>query len=138
MKTLIAIFAAAVLGCTSLERSHTMLFVDDNGNVIKVDYERSVKEYVSKVTSPFSGKEIDFRTKLRVGVTMPDGYRFAAWETLNILGSGTLYKSPNERWLYHARGITSSIYEQTIDKSDYKLVYEGVTCSSNGVNEKDK
>jgi hypothetical protein len=129
IKFLLPVIAFVVAGCSSLQLAQTMLFLDDNGNVIKVDYLRSNKPYVTQVKSPFNGEMVDFSAKLLVVVTMPDGYDFEAWQTLNTLPSGTMYKSKDSRWLYHARGITSSVYEQTIDKSDYKLVYEGVMCS---------
>jgi hypothetical protein len=129
IKFLLPVISFVVAGCSSLQLAQTMLFLDDNGNVIKVDYLRSNKPYVTQVKSPFNGEMVDFSAKLLVVVTMPDGYDFEAWQTLNTLPSGTMYKSKDSRWLYHARGITSSVYEQTIDKSDYKLVYEGVMCS---------
>jgi len=129
MKFLLPLVASLLVGCSSFHLGQTMLFLDDNGNVIKVDYMRSDKPYVSQIKSPFNGETVDFSSKLLVEVTMPDGYSFEAWQTLNTLPSGTMYKSKDSRWLYHARGITSSVYEQTIDKSDYKLVYEGVMCS---------
>ena len=118
-----------VAGCNTITSVQTMHFVDDNGNIVKVDYKRSEKEHVGKCKSPMNGAEMDFRTKLLVDVTMPDGFEFSAWQTLNVLPSGTMYRSDDERWLFHARGITSSVYERTIDKTDYKLVYEGVMYS---------
>ena len=123
-KTLFALFLAA--GCNTITQVQTMTFVDDNANVVVVDYGRAEKEHVGKCKSPTTGEDMDFRTKLLVKVVMPDGYSFKAWQTMNVLPSGTMYRSDDERWLFHARGITSSVYERTIDKTDYKLVYEGV------------
>ena len=126
-KTLFALLLAA--GCNTTTLVQTMSFVDDNGNVIEVDYSRAEKEHIGKCKSPMTGEDMDFRTKLLVKVTMPDGSSFKAWQTMNVLPSGTMYRSDDERWLFHARGIVSSVYERTIDKTDYKLVYEGAMYS---------
>lgn len=117
-------------GCNTLVPVQTMLFLDDNGNVIQVDYSRAMKDYVTTYKSPLNGAELTFGTKLHVCVHMPDGYRFKAWETKKIISNATMYMSTDERWLFHARGTTCSVYERTIDKRDYKLVYEGVMCSA--------
>ena len=126
-KTLFALLLAA--GCNTITQVQTMTFVDGNANVVVVDYGRAEKEHVGRCKSPVTGEEMDFRTKLLVKVTMPDGSSFRAWQTMNMLPSGTMYRSDDERWLFHARGITSSVYERTIDKTDYKLVYDGAMYS---------
>lgn len=130
MKKLIPLLFLAFTGCTSLVPVQTMLFLDDNGNVIQVDYSRSVKPRQFSYISPINGANMKFSTKLHVCVHMPDGYRFKAWETKKFITTATMYMSGDERWLLHARGTTCSVYERTIDKSDYKLVYEGVMCSA--------
>lgn len=133
MKKLLSVILLALFvfcGCNTLIPVQTMLFLDDNGNVIQVDYSRAKKDYVTSYNSPINGAELKFATKLHVCVHMPDGYRFNAWETKKIISNATMYMSSDERWLFHARGTTCSVYERTIDKTDYKLVYEGVMCSA--------
>ena len=78
-----------------------------------------------------NGKVMTMKSKLAVKVTLPDGTDFVAWECMNTLPSGTMYRSDNERWMYHANGISCRVFESAINpegKSDYLLVFEGIIC----------
>ena len=134
MKTALKLFFASALaalsGCASFEAQQTMLFVDDDGRALQAEYARSEKYHTGSFIAPLTGEEMEFRTKLRVRVTLPDGTRFRAWQTMNMLPQGTMYRSDDERWMYHALGVVATVYERTEDKKDYKVVYEGVMCNA--------
>jgi hypothetical protein len=135
MKRLILEIAAglAVLvlaGCASFDPMQTSLFTDENGNIVSVDYGRSKKDHESKFTAP-SGKVMTMKSKLAVRVTLPDGTDFVAWECMNPLPSGTMYRTNNEKWMYHANGITCQVFSKALNpegKDDYLLVFEGMIC----------
>ena len=126
-----ACLAALVLaGCASFDPMQTSLFTDENGNIVSVDYGRSKKDHESKFTAP-SGKVMTMKSKLAVRVTLPDGTDFVAWECMNPLPSGTMYRTNNEKWMYHANGITCQVFSKTVNpegKEDYLLVFEGMIC----------
>ena len=126
-----AVLAALVMaGCASFDPMQTSLFTDENGNVVSVDYGRSKKDHESKFTAP-SGKVMTMKSKLAVKVTLPDGTDFVAWECMNPLPSGTMYRTSNEKWMYHANGITCQVFSKALNpdgKEDYLLVFEGVIC----------
>lgn len=126
-----ACLAALVLsGCASFDPMQTSLFTDENGNIVSVDYGRSKKDHESKFTAP-SGKVMTMKSKLAVRVTLPDGTDFVAWECMNPLPSGTMYRTNNEKWMYHANGITCQVFSKALNpegKEDYLLVFEGMIC----------
>jgi hypothetical protein len=134
MRLLARIFAAAaaaaLAGCVSFTPMQTSLFTDENGNLVSVEYGRCKSDRESKFTAP-SGKVLTMKSKLAVNVTLPDGSDFFAWECMNTLPSGTMYRSGNERWMYHANGISCQVFEKTVNpqgREDYLLVFEGVIC----------
>ena len=50
---------------------------------------------------------------------------------MNTLPSGTMYRSSNEKWMYHANGITCEVFEKAVNpqgEDDYLLVFEGIIC----------
>ena len=66
-------------GCQSYDIVQTNVFADDDGNVISVDYGRSETDHVNTFRAPTNGKEMEFKSKLMVKVTLPNGDRFKAW-----------------------------------------------------------
>ena len=128
--------AAALLlqGCQSYDIVQTNVFADDDGNVISVDYGRSETEHVNTFRAPTNGKEMEFRSKLMVKVTLPNGDRFKAWQCMNFLSMGTMYKTDDEEWMLLANGFTSIVYRQeTFERSGreetrYAEVFRGVLC----------
>ena len=115
------IAAFALAGCSSFTPMQTSLFTDEDGNIISVEYGRAKNDHETKFTAP-NGKVMTMKSKLAVRVTLPDGDDFVAW---------TMYRSDNERWMYHANGISCRVFESAINpegKSDYLLVFEGIIC----------
>jgi len=116
-------------GCQSYEIVQTNVFADDDGNVIVVDYGRSESEHVNTFVSPTNGKTMDFHSKLVVKVTLPNGDRFKAWQCMNFLTTGTMYKTDNEEWMLLANGFSSVVYRQDEDNGkNYREVFRGVLC----------
>ena len=97
--------AAALTGCASFERSQTDAFVDDQGYMIKVEYGTRSKDHIFMVPSPGNGKLVEYRSKLMVRVTLPDGERFSAYRTLNSMPLRSVRLST--RWLRNSRISTT-------------------------------
>ncbi len=127
-----AIFAAlavlAFAGCTSFHQTQTVKFVDDDGRFAEVVYGYGDKDHVTTWISPINGKEIELRSKLRVKVKMEDGPSFMAFQCMNTLGSGTMYKTDNERWMFLANGFTCAVFELVDRTDDYRSIFQGVLC----------
>lgn len=123
---LFALFA----GCTSFSPQQSSMFTDSDGNIVAVEYGRSKSDHKSNFTAP-NGKVVEMKSKLGVRVTLPDGERFLAWECMNVLPSGTMYRSDNEKWMYHANGISCRVFEKAQNangEDDYLEVFEGIIC----------
>ena len=123
--------ALAAAGCTSFTPLQTSMFTDEEGNIVVVDYGRDLKDHESKFTAP-SGKVMTMKSKLKVRVTLPDGTDFLAWECMNPLPSGTMYRTSNEKWMYHANGISCRVFKKAVNpdtgQDDYLEIFEGVIC----------
>jgi hypothetical protein len=136
MKIRLRILAAAMLvlamqGCQSCSIVQANVFSDDDGAVVNVEYGRSEKDHVNTFVSPVSGEEMEFKSRLLVRVTMPDGESFKAWQCMNFLSSGTMYKTDNGEWMFLATGFTCMVFrQQEDDGTKYREVYRGVLCES--------
>ena len=127
-----ALFALALglSGCTSFVPLQSSMFTDENGNIVCVDYGRDRDEHESKFTAP-NGKEMTMKSRLKVRVTLSDGTEFLAWECMNPLPTGTMYRTNNEKWMYHANGISCRVFRETVNPQgvrDYLVVFEGIIC----------
>ena len=130
----IALLAAAAIaaGCHSYSIVQSNVFVDEDGNVVTVEYGRSDRDHVNTFISPTTGKEMEFKSKLVVCAELPDGDSFTAWQCMNFLARGTMYKTDNEKWMLLADGFSCVIYHRTDDKTRYLEVYRGVLCDTPG------
>ena len=132
--SLIPLASAALLlvqGCQSYEIVQRNIFADDDGNVVVVDYGRSESEHHNTFVSPTTGREMEFHTKLVVKVRMPDGDTIKAWQCMNFLPRGTMYKTDDEEWKVLANGFSLIVYRQTDEKPPrYLEVYRGVICDT--------
>ena len=126
-----ALSLAFAAGCQSYSIVQKNVFVDEDGNVVTVEYGRSSREHVNTFIAPTTGKKMDFRSKLVVCAELPDGTSFTAWQCMNFFVRGTMYKTDNERWMLLADGFTCVVYRQTKeDETRYKEVYRGVLCDT--------
>ena len=131
--TIVALAAAALAaGCHSYTIVQSNVFVDEDGNVVTVEYGRGDSAYTSTFISPATGKEVEFKSKLMVRAELPDGDTFTAWQCMNFLARGTMYKTGNEEWMLLADGFSCVIYHQTDDETRYLEVYRGVLCDTPG------
>lgn len=117
-------------GCTSFNLKQSVRFINDDGKIIAVDYGTGDSEYVTKFTAPMTGRQMEFKSKNRVHLTMPDGSAFYAFECVNELRTGTMYQSENEEWYYHANGFTCTVYHRVGSTRDLAPVFRGVVCQS--------
>lgn len=132
MQRILLFFAVSVAlaGCVSFTPQQSSLFTDEVGNITSVDYGRSKTDHESKFTAP-NGKVLTMKSKLGVRVTLPDGTGFTAWECMNPLRTGTMYRSGNEKWMYHANGVSCRVFKKVLNpegKEDYLVVFEGIIC----------
>ena len=129
-----AIAAAAALvlaGCQSYEIVQRNVFSDEDGNLVAVDYGRSEKAHVNTFVAPMTGKEMEFKSKLVVRAELPDGETFTAWQCMNFMSRGTMYKTDNGRWMLLADGFSCVVFRQVEDNPDnYREVYRGVLCDT--------
>ncbi len=123
-----ALAALAFAGCVSFHQTQIVKFVDDDGRLLEVVYGYGDKDHVTTWASPINGKEIELKSKLRVKVNMDDGPSFMAFQCMNTLGSGTMYKTDNDRWMFLANGFTCALFEFDSSVDDYITVFQGVLC----------
>ena len=85
----------------------------------------------ARLEDPATGKEVEFKSKLVVRVELPDGDSFTAWQCMNFMQSGTMYKTDNDKWQILVNGFTCRIYLRVDDGSGrYREVYRGILCES--------
>ena len=127
-----ALSAAWLLaGCQSYTIMQRNIFADDDGNVVAVDYGRSDSDHVNTFVSPVTGKELEFKSKLMVRATLPDGETFKAWQCMTFLARGTMYATDDGRWKLLANGFSCVIYCRTDETPPrYLEVYRGVICDT--------
>ena len=123
-------FASAALalaaGCASFTTTQESMFMNEDGETLAVEYGRSDRARNMPFVSPVTGETMDFSSKLCVRVETPHDGGFTAWQCMNVLRTGTMYKSTNGKWMYHANGITCSVFRFVPEKDDYLLVFQGV------------
>ncbi len=119
-------------GCQSYTVSQSNAFVDEDGNIVRVTYGRLEKDHVSTFRVPNKNVDQPFRSKLMVIVDMPDGDSFKAYQTMNMLGQGTMYQTNNKEYLFHALGISCGVYKLNPDKETYREAFIGVLTGGLG------
>ena len=130
-RAIAAAAALALAGCQSYEIVQRNVFSDEDGNLVAVDYGRSEKAHVNTFVAPMTGKEMEFKSKLVVRAELPDGETFTAWQCMNFMRRGTMYKTDNGRWMLLADGFSCVVFRQVEDDSDnYREVYRGVLCDT--------
>lgn len=123
--------ALALAGCQSYRIVQRNVFSDEDGRLVTVAYGVSEREHVNTFVSPVTGREMDFRSKLVVEVDLPDGDSFKAWQCMNFLSRGTMYKTDSDRWQILVNGFTCVVYRQAEEAKDaYAPVYRGVLCDT--------
>ncbi|MBQ4471146.1 MAG: hypothetical protein II946_02350 [Kiritimatiellae bacterium] len=131
LKTVFGCLAAVVLaGCVSFHETQMVQFVDDDGRFLSVVYGYGDEDHATKWTSPVNGNVVELKSKLRVKVRMEGGPSFTAYQCMNTLGSGTMYKTDNGRWMFLANGFTCAMFEWDSRQQDYRYVFEGVLCQT--------
>jgi len=125
------LLAFALAGCQGYDIVQTNVFANDDGHVVFVDYGRSDREHVNTFRAPTNGQIMEFKSKLAVRVTLPDGDRFTAWQCMNFQATGTMYKTDSEKWMLLANGFTCIVYRQDErDPTRYREVFRGVLCDT--------
>ena len=119
----------SLAGCQSYVIVQRNVFADDDGNIVSVEYGRSESDHVNTFKSPVTGKEMEFKSKLVVLATLPDGDTFKAWQCMNFMPRGTMYRTDDDEWMLLANGFSCTVYHQVKeDTTQYAEVYRGVLC----------
>jgi len=128
-----AVLSLVLSGCQSYDIVQSNIFSSEDGNLVLVEYGRSDSDHVNTFRSPKNGEELEFKSRLVVRVTLPDGDRITAWQCMNFLQSGTMYKTDNEKWLVLVNGFTCMVYAKDPSPQDpgrFREVYRGILCES--------
>jgi hypothetical protein len=112
-------------GCTSFHVMQTVRFVDDDGRFVSVQYGVGDEDHVTTFVSPVNGKEIELKSKLRVRVRLDDGTSFTGFQCMNMLQSGTMYKTDDGEWMFLANGFTCMVFEYDKERRDHRVVFRG-------------
>ena len=127
------VLGLALSGCQSYDIVQSNIFSNDDGYAVRIDYGRSGSDHVNTFENPATGKETEFRSRLVVKVHLPDGDVFTAWQCMNFLRSGTMYKTDDGAWLVLVNGFTCMVYAADPTAQDpgrYREVYRGILCES--------
>ncbi len=125
------VLAVALFGCQSYDIVQRNIFVNESGDLVSVDYGRSESDHVNYFVSPVTGKEMEFKSKLMVKVELPNGDRETAWQCMNLVSRGTMYKTDDEEWMFLVSGFSFAVYHQTEeDQTRYREVFRGVLCDT--------
>lgn len=131
-KLLAAVFGLSCLltGCSSFHLTQSARFVDDDGRFVAVDYGVGDEDHVTTFVSPVNGKEIELKSKLRVRVRLYDGTSFTAYQCMNMLQSGTMYKTDDNEWMFLANGFTCIVFAYEKSRHDHRVVFQGTLAQS--------
>ena len=112
-------------GCNTFTAVQKSSFIDEDGNRATVVYGQLEKDHKTQVKSPIDNRPIDMSSRLAVEVTLPTGKSIRAYQCMNLLPTGTMYKTDDGKWLFHANGTLCSIYIVNETGDDYILVFDG-------------
>lgn len=119
--------AALVAGCSTYRPQMKDAFVDNDGNVMVVEYGELSKPYKYKIVSPMNGVELECtdRKLLKITLPEPNGSTLAFYICQNDSPKGTMYATRDDKWKFITIGVQCRLYLQNEDKTDYLLVFEG-------------
>lgn len=121
-------------GCATwrFDAKRSAEFVNEEGVKIVVDYGSERRE--SECVAP-NGIHLKFVGNLKVRVSIPDGPRFVAYQTMSE--AGVLYESDDGRWRYFEQGTSCALAERISDERGFALRFEGVLCARRRAADKD-
>jgi len=124
--------ALCLSACVSARIFQTNVFTNEGGEQVTVHYGRLDKDHTTTYLWPVTGKEVTLTSRLVVEVALPDGTSFTAYQCMNVLPSGTMYKTDNDKWMFHANGLSCTVYRrvEVAGRTDYLEVYRGIVCES--------
>ena len=117
-------------GCTSFRPTQTDAFIDDDGNIMTVEYGNASKPYTYKMVSPMNGAEIECKDTKMVRVRLPSKETIMCRICQNTSPKGTMYSTSDSKWKYLTVGLACRLYLRYPAENDYLLVYEGNVCPS--------
>ncbi len=127
----IVVTGLLLAGCESYDIMQRSMFSDEDGNMVEVAFGRGEDVHVNYFTSPSNGKKLEFKSRLVVEVELPDGDSFVAWQCMNMLANGTMYRTDDEEWMLLVTGFSCKVYCRNEDVEDrYDEVYRGILCDT--------
>ncbi len=127
---LILLTAALFTGCTTFRPAQKDAFIDDDGNILVVEYGEASKPYTYTMVSPMNGVEVECTDRKMVRLDLPDGKRLVCYICQNAFRQGTMYQTRDKKWKYLTIGLACRLFRYDPAKNDYLLVYEGNICPS--------
>ena len=121
----LSLSAAAFSGCTSFRCNQTESFIDDDGNVVHVEYGELSRPYSYTMVSPMNGKTVECESRTLVKVELPSEEWIVCRICQNPFPNGTMYMTKNGKWRYYTMGLECAVYLEDEDKTDYLLVFKG-------------
>ena len=116
---------AVLCGCASFHCNQTDSFIDDEGNVLHVEYGELSREYEYRMVSPANGAVTSGKSTRFVRVELPS----LEWIDCRVCQCpfpyGTMYETSDAKWRYFTTGLECAVYLVNEDKSDYLLVFKG-------------
>ena len=135
--TLAALAALALAaGCASFRSTQKDAFVDDDGNILVVEYGSLSRSYAYKLVSPINGAEVECTDNRAVRVTLPDETGAPNGETMtlricqNDSPKGTTYATKDGKWKYWTIGYMSRLYLWYPAEGEYIFVFGGKSSPS--------
>ena len=129
--TPLAVLALALAaGCRSYTVSQVDSFIDDDGNMLRVEYGSLKKPHKYFIVSPMNGNKVECESKLMVRVHLPEDECVPCYFGQNDFANGTMYTSEGGEWKYYTTGLECAVFHFESEKNDYLLVYEGLACGN--------
>ena len=125
LASVLLLAVAALSGCSSFRCNQTESFIDDDGNVVHVEYGELSRSYTYRMVSPMNGYVTEGESSKFVRVELPSLEWIDCRICQNPFAYGTMYMTEDEKWRYFTMGLECAVYLQSEDKSDYLLVFKG-------------
>jgi hypothetical protein len=126
----LALAALCLAGCNTFTLSQVDSFIDEDGNLVRVEYGSLKRPRKYTVVSPANGREIECQSALMVRMRLPDGVTVPCYYTQNDFAYGTMYKSADSVWKYFTTGLECAAFRFDPAANDYLLVYKGSACGN--------
>jgi len=117
------VLAAVATGCVGFDPERSNRYVDERGRFVTVDYAH--EEHETPFIAP-DGREMMFKSNLKVRVTLPDETSFVGYQHMSTMGN--LFKAEDREWEFLEEGTGCAVARRAPDGKGYLLYFQGVLC----------